>query len=285
MGRGGAVAGIQLVTDSASDLTAPLIGTAPIRIVRLEVRLGDLDPAAVSQMDGAAFWQAAASYPGLPETSAPSPGDFQTAFVEARDAGAEGVVCVTLSADLSATYQSAVTAAAAVSDSIPVEVIDSRAVTLGEGLAVLAGAERAATGASLAEVAAAVRDACGRLYTIGALDTLENLRRGGRIGAAQAFFGTLLSVKPVVVVRDGVIAGESRQRTRSRSLAYVAESAAKSGPFTRLAVVHAAARDLDAFLDLVAGFFPREEILVTHIGPVVGAHTGPGTIAICALRA
>lgn len=278
------MAGIHLVTDSASDLTPALIGALRVTIVPLEVRLGDLDPSMVSRMDGAAFWAAAAETPELPETSAPSPGDFQAAYRAAKAAGANGVCCVTLSADLSATYQAAAAAAAAVADEIPVAVIDSRSVTLGEGLCVLAGAERAAEGADLDTVAAAVRDASARLYAIGALDTLDSLRRGGRIGAAQAFFGALLSVKPVIVIRDGAIVGESRQRTRSRSLAYIAETAATNGPFARVAVVHAAARDLDRFLDLVAAFFPKEEILVSHIGPVVGAHTGPGTVAILALK-
>lgn len=277
--------GIRLVTDGASDLTPALIGELPISVVPLEVRLGNLNPAVVSQMDGAAFWRAAAAEPGLPETSAPSPGDFQASFLAARAAGYDGVCCVTLSADLSATHQAAAAAAAAVRDEIPVEVIDTRSATLGEGLCVLDGAERAARGESLAEVAAGVRKAIGEIVAVGTLDTLENLRRGGRIGSAAAFFGSLLAVKPVIVIRDGVVEGESRQRTRARSLAYVADKVAAQGPFSRLAVVHAAAPDLEDFLALVARFHPREQILVTDIGPVVGAHTGPGTVAICAQRA
>lgn len=277
--------GIRLVTDSASDLTEALIGDLPITVVPLEVRLGDLDPAVVSAMDGAAFWRAAAEHPGLPETSAPSPGDFQAAFRAARDAGADGVVCVTLSAELSATHQAAVAAAAAVREEIPVEVVDSRSATLGEGLAVLEGAARAERGESLSEVSAGVRAAIGDIVAMGTLDTLENLRRGGRIGSAQAFFGSLLAVKPVIVIRDGVVEGESRQRTRARSLAYVADKVSAYAPFRRLAVVHSAARDIEDFIALVARFYPREQILLADIGPVIGAHTGVGTVAICAQRA
>jgi DegV family protein with EDD domain len=279
------VPAIRLVTDGASDLDASLIGELPISVVPLEVRLGDLAPDVMATMTPEAFWRACATSPALPETSAPSPGDFQRAFLDARAQGADGVVCVTLSAELSATYQAASSAAAAVADEIPVEVIDSRSATLGEGLPVLDGATHAAAGAGLAEVAAAVRAAMGNIVVIGTLDTLDNLRRGGRIGSAQAFFGSLLAVKPVVVIRDGRIEGESRQRTRARSLSYVANKVAERGPFARLAVVHAGAADLDTFIDLVSGFYPREQILVGYIGPVVGAHSGPGTVAICAQRA
>lgn len=276
--------GIRLVTDGASDLTPAIIGDLPVTVVPLDVRLGRLTPAETAELTPEEFWHICAKSPELPETSAPSPGEFQRAFLDAGAEGYDGVVCVTLSAELSATHQAAVAGAAAVASQIPVEVIDSRSATMGEGLAVLEGAERARAGQGLAEVAEGIRRAVGDIVAMGTLDTLENLRRGGRIGSAQAFFGSLLSVKPVVQIAGGVVEGESRQRTRRRSLAYVAEKVASYGPFTRLAVAHAAASDLDDLLDLVAGFYPRDQVLVTFIGPVVGAHTGPGTVAICAQR-
>ncbi len=279
------MAGIRLVTDGASDLTPALIADLPITVVPLDVRLGELGPAETRKMSPESFWQACAATTALPETSAPSPGDFQRAFLEAKERGEVGVICVTLSAELSATYQAAASAAAAVSSEIPVEVIDSRSATMGEGLIVLDAAVRAANGASLHEVAAAVRRCSNEIVAVGALDTLDNLRRGGRIGSAQAFFGALLSVKPVIQISNGVVAGESRQRTRARSFAYVVEKVAASGPFQRLAVVHAAAPDIEQFVDLASRLHPREDILVATIGPVVGAHTGPGTVAICAQRA
>lgn len=279
------MAGIRLVTDGASDLTPALIGELPITVVPLDVRLGELGPADTRKMSPEAFWRACAETTALPETSAPSPGDFQRAFLDAKARGEDGVVCVTLSSELSATHQAAASAAASVSSQIPVEVIDSRSATMGEGLIVLDAAARAAKGASFDEVVTAVRRCITEIVAVGTLDTLENLRRGGRIGSAQAFFGALLSVKPVIQIADGVVAGESRQRTRGRSLTYVVEKVAASGPFQRLAVVHAAAPDIDQFVELASRLHPREEILVTTIGPVVGAHTGPGTVAICAQRA
>lgn len=278
------MAGIRVVTDGASDLTAALIGALPISVVPLDVRLGTLSPAETARLSPEDFWAAAGRSATLPETSAPSPGEFQRAFLAARDQGHDGVVCVTLSSELSATHQAATAGAAAVAGEIPVEVIDSRTATMAEGLLVLEGAAHAAAGQDLAGVAGAVRGTIGDVVAIGTLDTLENLRRGGRIGSAQAFFGSLLSVKPVVQIANGVVEGESRQRTRRRSLAYVADKVASLGPFSRLAVAHAAASDLDVVLDLLGAFHPREEILTTYIGPVVGAHTGPGTVAICGQR-
>ncbi|MCU1490938.1 MAG: hypothetical protein JWM85_2343 [Acidimicrobiaceae bacterium] len=278
------MSGIRVVTDDASDLSPALIGSLPVSVVPLEVRLGNLGPEQTGKMTPAEFWQACATTDVLPQTSAPSPGQFQQAFLAARDQGHEAVVCITLSSDLSATYQAAVAAASAVAGEISVEVVDSRTVTMAEGLIALEAAGLAAGGATLEEVVAAVRQAIGRVVAIGALDTLDNLRRGGRIGTAQAFFGSLLSLKPVLEIRDGVVEGESRQRTRGRSLRYVADKVAALGPYSRLAVVHAAAPDVEEMVDLVAKYYPRDEILVSYIGPVVGAHAGPGTMVVCALR-
>ena len=116
---------------------------------------------------------------------------------------------------------------------------------------------------------------------LGALDTMENLRRGGRIGSAKALFGSLLSIKPIIEIRDGVVEAESRQRTRTRSLEYLADKVTQAGPLEGLAVAHAAAPDLDVFLEMLAGTFPPEDIIVSYIGPVIGTHAGPGCIGVC----
>ena len=278
------MAGIRVITDGASDLPAASCRALGIDVVPLEVRIGAIGPERTRAMSAEEFWHLCAESSDLPETSAPSPGDFQRAFLEARDAGCEGAVCITLSAELSATYQAAA-AAANIGPEFPVEVIDSRTVTMAQGLIVLEAADLTRSGGDLDAVARVARAAIDKVVAIGALDTLDNLRRGGRIGSAQAFFGSLLSLKPIIVIRNGIVEGESRQRTRRRSLEYIADKVAELAPFRRLAVVHAAASDVEVLVDLVSRFHLREEILVSHIGPVVGSHTGPGTVAICALRA
>ncbi|HUZ18975.1 MAG TPA: DegV family protein [Acidimicrobiales bacterium] len=278
------MSGIRVVTDSASDLPADIASRYSVVTVPLDVRLGDLGPEETRKLSATEFWQACANTAALPETSAPSPGAFRDAFAQAREDGCDGVVCVTISSELSATYQAACAGAAEVAGDIPVEVIDSRSATMGEGLLVIEAAELATPGSSLEEVAAGVRAAVGAIGVFGTLDTLDNLRRGGRIGSAQAFVGSLLSIKPVIEVRGGVVEGESRQRTRGRSLRYLAEKVAEAEPLRRLAVAHAAASDLGEFLRILAEVHPADDVIVAYIGPVIGAHTGAGTIGVCFLR-
>jgi DegV family protein with EDD domain len=155
---------------------------------------------------------------------------------------------------------------------------------MAEGLLALDAAERAREVLDLDALCDAVSAQIATLQAFGALDTLEYLRRGGRIGSAQAFFGSLFSVKPVITMRNGVIEGESRQRTRARSLRYLADKVAAALPIRKLAVTHADAEDIDAFLAMLEPIFPAEKTVTTYIGPVVGAHFGPGTIVVCFQR-
>lgn len=280
------MAGIRIVTDSASDLPVEIAEAKGIVVVPLDVRLGELGPRETSVLTREQFWARCATTPELPETSAPSPGAFAAAFAAARDEGCDGALCITISSRLSATYQSACAGAAEVGPGFAVEVVDSRNATMGQGLLVLEAAEQSRTSprVPLAELAEHVRSAIPTITTLGTLDTLENLRRGGRIGSAAALLGSLLSIKPVIEVRDGAVEAESRQRTRSRSLAYLTSKVAEAGPLRRLAVVHAAASDIADFLELIEAVHPLDDVIVTHIGPVIGAHTGPGTIGVCLQR-
>lgn len=277
--------GIRIVTDSAADLDRKEMAARNVRIVDLDVRLGDIPPEVTKEWGPEEFWSQCAKSDVLPETSAPSPGAFQAAFHAAADEGADGVVCVTLSSKLSATHQAAVAAAEASADRIPVRVVDSLSVTMGEGLTVLAALDAADGGADLDSVEQVAQAATERTRVYGALETLDNLRKGGRIGSAQAFFGSLLSIKPILEVRDGVVEAESRQRTRTRSLQYLADKVKGAGELARISVVHAAASDVEQLIDLLAPYCDREAIVVTFIGPVIGTHAGPGSIGVCYLLA
>jgi DegV family protein with EDD domain len=272
---------IRVVTDSAADLGRAVAEKFGISVVPLDVRLGDLGPDVTRTWSPDEFWRQCADSSAFPETSAPSPGAFSAAFSEAADDGATGVLCVSLSSRLSATYQAAVAGAADVGERLPVRVVDSLSVTMGQGLMVVSAAEAAGSGHSLDEVASVVEEARAKVQVYGSLDTLDNLRHGGRIGAAQAFFGSLLSVKPIIEVRDGVVEAESRQRTRTRSLEYLASKLPEEEELDQVAVVHAAAPDVGRFVDMVAGKFPRDRIFVGHIGPVIGSHAGPRSIGVC----
>ncbi|HLN04822.1 MAG TPA: DegV family protein [Acidimicrobiales bacterium] len=275
------MAGIRVVTDSAGDLPTSLAEEQGIRIVPLDVRLGEWGPDEMRLIEPAEFWRRCAITSSLPETSAPSPGAFAESFAQAAEEGCSGVVCLTLSSGLSATYQAARSGADEVRDRIDVRVVDTRFVTLGEAMIVLEAAEVAAATNDLDAVEAAAHALVPRVRVLGALDTMENLRKGGRIGSAKALLGSLLSIKPIIEIRDGVVEAESRQRTRTRSLEYLAHKVKEAGKLEGLAVAHAAAPDLDVLLEMLSGTFPPEDIVVSYIGPVIGTHAGPGCIGVC----
>lgn len=275
------MAGIRVVTDSASDLPANLAREHDIRIVPLDVRLGDWGPDEMRSIDPAEFWRRCAMTNALPETSAPSPGAFAASFTQAADDGCTGVLCLTLSSELSSTYQAACAGAEEIGASVNVRVVDTRTVTLGQAMIVLEAAEVAAATGDLDAAEAAARAVVPKIRVFGALDTMDYVRKGGRIGSTRALVGSLLSIKPIVEIRDGVAVAESRQRTRAGSLEYLANIVKRAGKLDGLGVVHAAAPDLDVFLDMLAGVFPRDEILLSYLGPVIGTHAGPRCMGIC----
>jgi DegV family protein with EDD domain len=271
---------IKVVTDSACDLPQTLADEYAIAIVPLTVRISGREFVDRRDLTPPEFWARCAQSPTIPETAAPSPGAFEDVFRKAAQDRYEGVVCINLSGALSATLQAAQIAAKAVSDTIPVRTVDSRQVSISLGSVVLRAAKSAKAGKSLADVAATAEDEARRTRLYATLDTLENLRKGGRIGGAQAFIGTMLSIKPVIELRDGVVEAESRQRTRSKSLRYLASKVAEHAPVESLSVIHAEAPDLDEFVALLSKSFPREEMVIADVGAVIGAHSGPRALGV-----
>lgn len=273
--------GIRVVTDSACDLSAELAEAGHITVVPLTIRFGSEELADRQDLSPTEFWARCRAQSELPQTAAPSPGAFQAAYEGAADEGADGVICLTISSGVSATYQSARAAAEAVASRIPVTVVDTRMLTMGQGLLCLSAAETAAGGASLEEVEADVREHMARTRAYGIVDTLDHLQRGGRIGGAAALLGSLLAIKPVVEVRDGVVEQESRQRTRARSLQYMIDKVKSDAPLERLGVANGAAPDIDVIVDGLSDVEVDHPLVLADLGPVVGTHAGPGTIGVC----
>jgi DegV family protein with EDD domain len=272
--------GIRVVTDTACDLPDDILAELGIGLVSLKIRFGAEEFVDRVDLSTKEFWSRCASFNGLPETSAPSPGQFKEAFESMAAAGADGVVCVNLSSKMSATIQAARQAATELEGSLPVRVVDSESVTLGQGLVTIEAARKAAAGAGIEEVAATAATAASAMKVFGAIDTLENLKRGGRIGGAQALLGSLLSIKPVIQVTGGEVQPESKQRTRSKSLRYLADKARDAGPVLCMAAFGADAPDMDEFVEMLRAARPGEQILVGDVGPVIGTHAGPGAVGV-----
>lgn len=275
------MAGVRVVTDSACDLSEDLARENGITIIPLTIRFGTEEFLDRRDLSPPEFWRRCKESGLLPETAAPPPGSFQAAFEAAADDGADGVLCLTISSGVSATYQSALTAADAVKGRIEVVVVDTRSLTMGQGLLALHAAELARQSLSVNDMAADVEGAMERTRVVGVVDTLEHLQKGGRIGGAAALLGSLLSIKPVIQVRDGVVAEESKQRTRSRSLTYLANKVRSDAPLERLAVCNGAAPDIDTLLSLLDDVTVSVPRAVVELGPVVGTHSGPGAIGVC----
>lgn len=283
--EGVGVPGVTVVTDSACDLTPALADEHDIVVVPLTIRFGTEELLDRRDLSPADFWRRCRESPHLPETAAPPPGAFRAAFEQAGAAGASGVICLTISSGVSATYQSALAGAEAAASSVPVHVVDTRLLTMGQGLLCLAAAQQAAAGATLDAVVTGVRERMARTRVVGVVGTLDHLQRGGRIGGAAAMVGSLLSIKPVIEVRDGVVAQESRQRTRARALDYLVAKIAGEAPLERLAVCNGASDDIDDVVTRLKDVEVAQPPVVVDFGPVVGTHAGPGSIGICFIRA
>jgi DegV family protein with EDD domain len=276
---------VGIVTDSASDLPDDVVRRLGIEVVPLSIRFGDEELVDREELSTAEFWRRCKASPTLPATAAPSPGRFEQAYRRLAEGGSDHIVAITLSGALSATFQSAELAAKSVAaDGIRVAVVDSRTVSLGTGTIAIACAEQAASlpcdDAALDTLVATATDLVGRTRVFGALDTLENLKKGGRIGNAKALLATALSIKPIIAVENGVVEQVGRQRTRSKALKFLIDKvAATFGAIDHLAVLHADCDDVDEFVARLRPLY-QGEIVVGQIGPVVGTHAGPGTIGV-----
>lgn len=275
---------VRIVTDSACDLPASVADDLAITIVPLTIRFGDEEFVDREDLSVAEFWSRCVGSDTLPETAAPAPGRFEQAYRDAAAGGASTVVVLSLSSALSATMQSAQLAAKTLASdptsSLDVRVIDSRSITMGLGTIALACARAARDGADADEVEALADDLIARTHVFGALDTLDNLKKGGRIGNAAALLATALSIKPIIEVTGGTVEQGGKQRTRSKSLQFLVEKIKSyDGRIENLAVMHADCSDVDLFVDMLGEHYTGD-IVVGEIGPVIGTHGGRGTMGV-----
>jgi DegV family protein with EDD domain len=274
---------VAVVTDSTAYLPAELVERHGIEVVPLYVVLAgrsgregaDISPHDVARALGTRGQHVS--------TSRPTTGDFVAAYRRCLDAGAQRVVSIHLSAELSGTWDAARLAAAQVGEHL-VTVLDSRSAAMGTGFAVLAAAQAAAAGQDAAAVAEVARSTAAGTRTLFVVDTLEHLRRGGRIGSAASLLGTALAVKPVLHVVDGRVVPLEKVRTSARALARLVQRVLETaaGRPVDLAVHHLAAPERAQRLaaELRAGVPHVGELLVSELGAAIGAHVGPGAVGV-----
>jgi DegV family protein with EDD domain len=275
------MSGVRIVTDSACDLTAAEAVELGVEIVPLSIRFGSKEFTDRVELSVEDFYRRMAESSDLPETAAPSPGAFEEAFRAAVAAGADTVICITLSGGLSATVESARNAARGVEGEIDVRVVDSQTLTAGQATIVVEAAKAARAGRSVDEILGMVDDLVARTRVYAALDTLDNLKKGGRIGGAQHLVGSLLAIKPLINVTGGHVEEASKQRTRKKALLWLRDQLFQEEGVTHLSVYDGEAPDVEEFLDLIADRFPRDQIRTGRIGAVIGAHGGPRVLGIC----
>lgn len=275
------MARVAIVTDSAADLVPEVAAAAGITVVPLSVTFGSESFRAGVDLSTNAFWERtlAPSAP-FPTTAASSPGDFRDAYERRFAEGADAVVCITISGKLSGTLKSATIGRDMVPDR-EIHVIDSHTASMGHGLLALFAAELAGEGRDAAGIAAAVEARLADIDLYVALDTLEYMRRGGRLSASQAAIGSLLSVKPIITVRDGLVEPLERVRTRSKARERVLELLTER-PAEQVAILYTPGADYDTFRDdLIArmsGGIAPEHVSVELVGASVGPHLGPGCL-------
>jgi DegV family protein with EDD domain len=278
---------VAVVTDSTADLPAEVCAARGIVVLPLVVTINGVEGLEGHDVAPGDVANALSTRRGVVRTSRPSPGSFASAYRELLAAGADGVVSVHLSARLSGTVQSAALAAAELRDRV--HVVDARSAGMGLGFAVLNAAEAAAAGADLDGVRAAALESVGRIDTFLYVDTLDHLRRGGRVGAASALLGTALSVKPILHLVDGAIVVRDKVRTAGRALARLADlasTAAGSGNVD-VAVHHlAAGQRAGELAEVLSGRLGDRlhGIYVQETGAAIAAHVGPGLVAVVVHR-
>ncbi len=273
---------VRIVTDSTADILPEEAEALGITIVPLTVFFGEEAYLDNIELDNARFYEKLQTSKELPRTSQPSPASFQAAYTRLIEEGADAIISVHVSAKLSGTYQSACTARDTLPEhlrKIPIEVIDSQSISAGMALALQKAAAEARQGLSLEEIKDHLLNQFRRTHIIAVLDSLEFVKRGGRIGAARAMLGNMLSVKPIIALKDGEVVPLEQPRTRSKAYARVAQLASEGGTLENLAIAESSEEVGQQLAEALKSVYPGE-ISRYKLGGVLGAHTGPGTAAI-----
>ncbi|MBN1565369.1 MAG: DegV family protein [Anaerolineae bacterium] len=274
---------VALVTDSTSNIPPELAAERQIHIAPLYILWGEDSYKDGVDLKEPELFQRMRTSTTMPQTSQVSVQDFVTIFQQAQNTeNAEAIVCAVISTDLSGTYASAIQAAESVD--IPVHVIDTRQTSWALGFSIFSGAQARDTGASAEEIVQTIQHSAENVCLLFTVESLEYLRRGGRIGQASYLLGSALNIKPILQLKEGVIHAVDKVRTRKRAVEHLlklAEQYVAGRPVKRFSVIHAGVEDeAQNLLDEGVVQFKPSESYVTYISAVLGVHVGPGTLGV-----
>jgi DegV family protein with EDD domain len=272
---------VVVVTDSSANVPAHVARQLDIRIVPILLAINGRTFRDGIDVTSSEIYHRLRTSRHLPTTSAPSVGDFLRVYANASQE-AEGILSIHLSPKLSATFSTAMAASQLVDD-VPIRVINCNTVAMGQGFVVMEAARAAAAGDDMDDVIARAENVASKVNLLATLDTLEYLRRGGRIGGAATLLGTLLQIKPVLYVVDGYVDVFARPRTKAKAIRTMIEQMATQvdGEPLHAAILHAGVpEEAEALRQVIEDRFNCAELYVTELTPVMGAHTGPGVLGV-----
>jgi len=274
---------VKIVTDSVSDLPPQVAKELGITVVPLYVRFGTEVYRNGIDLTAEQFYEKLKYSKTLPVTSVPSPQSFADAYDKLAEETDE-ILAIILSSKLSGTYDVALQSIGLMKRKCRVEVIDSQLATMAQGFIVMKAAQAANAGASLDEVIDVTRKTVPRVDFRAAFDTLEYLKRGGRIGRAQAFLGSMLNINPIITLKDGVVEPAGRTRSRAKAIEYLYNFAMSFSNIEEIAVEDTACPDeAEALAKRLSSKFPKKRIYRSKMTPAIGTHTGPGLLLVAIL--
>ena len=277
---------VRVVTDSSSDMPRDIAAQYGISVIPQKIIFGTEELRGGVDITGDEFYRRVSTSPTLPTTSQASPGEFKELY-ESIAGDADGIVSVHVSGALSGTVNSARSGGDEAEIDCPVEIVDSMQAGMGTGLVAIVAARAANDGGDLQAVVSAAEDAASRCETYVLLDTLEYLVKGGRVGKARAMVATLLKIKPMIILREGIVDELGKERSHRKGMARLRRVTEGFAPLDELCVNYTTTPDeARAFADQLQSLLPEgKEPLIAQIGPAVGTYTGPSAIGVSLLRA
>ncbi len=275
---------VKIITDSTSDMPESIVSDLDIEVVPLNIHIGQDNFKHGVDIGTDEFYTKLLTDSELPKTSQPSPGEFLEVYRKCLD-DSDAIVSIHVTSKLSGTYNSAIQARSELNTNKKIEIIDSATVSMALGLIVIRAATIAKDGGSLEEVLKEIDDCCNNTEVLVVLDTLEYLEKGGRIGKASALIGSILSLKPILTVEDGIVGTFGKARTFTKAMNTLEEAIKGFAPVSDVSVFYSTDKSIaDDMADRMSGIVEPDKLVISRIGPTVGTYAGPKAIAVAVIK-